>query len=308
MEKMATARRLFHISKLMAGRSSLCMANQYTSGKPVLGASLQSQAVNLYYNVHKGNKQPRQPIVIMHGLLGTGKNFDGLAKQLVRITGRTVVTCDARNHGNSEHSDEMTFSAMASDIVNLLHELKAESCIPVGHSLGGRTAMTLALRNPELVEKLICIDISPIHHGKNNEVLSFLLGMKKLEVPKDLNLSEARKYASNQFSSLIPNQSIRDFILTNLVMKDGRFTWRVNVEVLLKNFKELGKIPDGYPPYGGPVLFIKGSLSDYIKQEDLSDISKVFPRSEVKTIEGAGHWVHYDKPRELLSVLTEFLN
>ncbi|PIK49401.1 putative alpha/beta hydrolase domain-containing protein 11 isoform X2 [Apostichopus japonicus] len=303
---MAT-RRLLHICMLMRRRPA--NAHQYNISSKLLHTTLpQGQAIKLSYRVHRGNLHPEQPVVILHGLLGTGKNFDALAKQLVRTTGRTVVTCDARNHGNSDHSDEMSFSAMVADILNLLQEIKAKSCIPIGHSLGGRTAMTLALTKPEMVGELVCIDISPVHHRTNSEVLSFLLAMKKLEIPKHLNLREARGYASEQFSSLIPNKSIRDFILTNLTMKDGEMTWRVNVNAILKNFRELGRIPKGLPPFRGQTLFIGGSLSDYIKAEDLEDITQHFPRSEVKMIEGASHWVHYDKPRELLSLVTEFLN
>lgn len=271
-------------------------------------SSLQREAVKLSYNVYHGNPTDR-PVIILHGLLGSGKNFDGIAKQLVRLTGRKVVTVDARNHGDSEHSDKMGFEDMALDIVKMLSEIKAKSCTPIGHSLGGRTSMTLALMEPELVDKLAVIDVSPVHLSRNMEVLTFLLGMQNTKMPEGVNIVEARRYVGEQLRSSIPDDNIRDFMLTNLVQRNGEMMWRVNIDAMLKYFRELGRIPEDKPPFTrGPALFIGGSLSDYITEKDHPNIYRYFPKAEIKMIEGASHWVHYDKPQELVRLLAQFIS
>ncbi|KAJ8043682.1 Protein ABHD11 [Holothuria leucospilota] len=269
---------------------------------------LQREAVKLSYNVYHGNPTD-QPVVILHGILASRTNFDGIAKQLAKLTGRKVVTVDARNHGDSEHSDKMGYEDMALDIVKMLSEIKAKSCTPIGHSLGGRTSMTLALMEPELVDKLAVIDVSPVHQSQSKEVLDILLGMQNAAMPERANIVEARRYVGEQLRSSIPDDMVRGLLLNNLVQRNGQMMWRVNVDAMLSHYRKLGSIPEDKPPFTrGPALFIGGSLSDYITEKDHPNIYRYFPKAEIKMIEGATHWIHYEKPQELVRLLAQFIH
>ncbi|XP_018561001.1 protein ABHD11 isoform X2 [Anoplophora glabripennis] len=253
------------------------------------------------------------PLVIMHGLFGSKGNWNSLCKVYQQKTNpeRKIIAIDARNHGDSPHNDNHTYAHMAADIKALLDQLHLEKVALMGHSMGGRTVMLFALKYPELVEKLIVADISPITTSTDlKRVLKILLTLRNLKLPRNMPLSAAKKTVGESLMPLVKSRDIANFLLTNLVQKsDGSYGWRCNIKVLLDNFENITTFPAiHHIVFDGPVLFLGGAKSDYIQKSDFPKILKFFPNAELKFIEGAGHWLHSEKPAEFLQLTLEFLN
>jgi esterase len=238
------------------------------------------------------------PVVCLHGLLGSGRNWVGVANALApRLE---VVLPDLRNHGASPWSDEVGYPAMAEDVAGLLDELALPSARLVGHSMGGKVAMTLALTRPERVERLVVVDIAPVayRHGFEGYINAMLA--------VDVDRLTRRAEADAALTPAVPDPSVRAFLLQNLEQRDGRFAWRPNLQALLAGMGTITGVPDlpGARPYRGPCCFIRGARSDYVRDEHLPRIRALFPSAEVRTIEGAGHWVHAERPQAFLEALT----
>ncbi|XP_064022109.1 sn-1-specific diacylglycerol lipase ABHD11 [Pogoniulus pusillus] len=247
------------------------------------------------------------PLVMLHGLCGNRTNFQTVAKTLVRRGSGKVLTVDARNHGSSPHSPLMTYEAMSLDVQHLLTHLGITKCILLGHSMGGKTAMTLALQRPDLVERLISVDISPSISTSVSEFSAYISAMKSLKIPDGLSRSAARQLADDQLSSVIQLPGLRQFLLTNLVEVEGRHVWRVNLEAISNHLADIMNFPVFHKPYLGPVLFLGGSNSPYISSKDYPEIQRLFPRADIQYIEGAGHIVHQDKFEEFITAVSKFL-
>ncbi|XP_044312120.1 protein ABHD11 isoform X2 [Varanus komodoensis] len=262
--------------------------------------------VPLSYSVYDG-PSPQPPLVFLHGLFGSKSNFSSLAKKLVLQTGRKVLTVDARNHGDSPHSPSMSYEAMSGDVQLLLRQLRLSRCVLVGHSMGGKTAMALALTWPELVERLVCVDIGPSRTAGITRFHSFIAALRAVDIPSGIPRSTARRLAEEQLQPAIQEPAIRQFLLTNLVYAEERFTWRVNLESISQHLDELLGFPDFQAPYLGPVLFLGGSQSGYISARDRPEIGRLFPEAEVQHVPDAGHWVHADQPQQFLAAVCRFL-
>ncbi|XP_053131015.1 protein ABHD11 isoform X2 [Hemicordylus capensis] len=221
--------------------------------------------VPLSYAVLDG-PSPQPPLVFLHGLFGSKSNFQSLAKKLVAQTGRKVLTVDARNHGNSPYSSLMTYEAMSADVRLLLCQLHLQRCVLVGHSMGGKTAMVLALQELELVDRLVCVDMSPSETTAVTSFQSFLTAMKAVDIPRGIPCSTTRRLAEEQLRPAIQEPAIRQFLLTNLVYTEDQFMWRVNLEAVSQHLKELMGFPDFQTSYTGPALFLGGSRSGYISR------------------------------------------
>ncbi|XP_012597685.1 sn-1-specific diacylglycerol lipase ABHD11 isoform X3 [Microcebus murinus] len=156
-------------------------------------------------------------IVFLHGLLGSKTNFKSIAKALAQQTGRRVLTVDARNHGDSPHSPDMSYEAMSQDLQGLLPQLGLVPCVLVGHSMGGKTAMLLSLQRPELVERLVAVDISPVETTSTSNFEAYMAAMRAIDIPDEVPRSCARKLADGQLSSVVQDMAVRKFLLTNLV-------------------------------------------------------------------------------------------
>nr|CAG4645590.1 EOG090X07NZ [Lynceus sp. MCZ IZ 141354] len=248
------------------------------------------------------------PLVIMHGLLGTRSNWNSLAKAIHAQTGRKVITVDARNHGDSPHSDEMNYEVLASDIEELLVDLQIPKATVIGHSMGGRAAMALALSNPSVVDSLIVVDVSPVNISPELRNLhTYFRAMKSFKIDPNLPRSSARKMADQHLEPVVQNFMIRQFLLTNLVEDQGGFKWRVNLDVLEKSLDEIAKFPKYSTKFEEDTLFIGGEKSDYIRYEDHTPIRQLFPKATFTYIAGAGHWVHSEKPYEFLGTVIPFL-
>uniref|UniRef100_A0A8B9TLU9 sn-1-specific diacylglycerol lipase ABHD11 n=1 Tax=Anas platyrhynchos TaxID=8839 RepID=A0A8B9TLU9_ANAPL len=243
-----------------------------------------------------GPAGPRPPLVLLHGLFGSRGNLQ-----------TAVLTLDARNHGGSPHSPVMTYEAMSLDVQQLLARLGIAKCIVLGHSMGGKTAMALALQRPDLVERLISVDISPVSTTLVSEFSAYISAMKSVNIPAGLSRSAARQLADSQLSPAVQHPQLRQFLLTNLVEVEGRYVWRVNLEAISHHLEDIMSFPVFHKPYPGPTLFLGGSNSPYISSKDYPEIQRLFPRADIQFIEGAGHIVHQDKFEEFITAVLNFL-
>lgn len=226
-------------------------------------------------------------------------------------THRKIIAVDARNHGDSPHSDQLSYPHLAEDTRALMAGLNIQIATLIGHSMGGRAVMLAALTYPELVRSLVVVDISPVGTSRSIHLIgTFLQAMKRVELPPGVPLLTAKKIADTQLSKVVHDVGIRQFLLTNLVeAEEGGCKWRVNLDVLQSCF---GRYVADFPPlnktYEGPTLFVAGAQSDYIRSSEHDAIRKLFPNAEFITIQGAGHWVHSDQPAEFIQIVGSFLS
>lgn len=240
-----------------------------------------------------------EPIIILHGLFGMLDNWQTVGKQLAEDY--RVILVDQRNHGKSFHSEEMSYELMAEDLKELMSELNLEPVHIVGHSMGGKTAMTFATSYPDLAKSLIVVDIAPRTYIGGHEALF------KALLAVDIDHVDSRKEVDEQLSQSIDDDGVRLFLMKNLTRhSEGGYRWKANFKVLHTHYDHLmgSDISDSNLI---PTLFIRGEASDYIQEEDEILIYELFPLAEIEDIEGAGHWVHAVKPKELLEIVRSFL-
>lgn len=242
-----------------------------------------------------------EPVIILHGLFGTLDNWQTIAKQLAENF--SVFILDQRNHGRSPHADVHNYSALAED---LRHFMEAhwmyDGAHVIGHSMGGKTAMQIALTYPDLVKKLVVVDIAPkAYQGGHYEIFEALQAM-------DLDNIPDRKAAEAFLAERISEEDVRLFLMKNLTRKpEGGFEFKMNLPVLWEHYPDILAEIKG-EPFEGETLFIRGGKSKHVTlPEDEVLIKKLFPNSEIKTVEGAGHWVHAEKGEELLGMVRDFL-
>ena len=231
------------------------------------------------------------PLLIAHGLFGSARNWGVIAKRLSEA--RRVITVDMRNHGSSAWHDSHSYSDMADDLAQVLNE----PADILGHSMGGKAAMVLALQNPSLVNRLVVADIAPVsyNHTQNGPIAA----MRRV----DLTSITVRSDAKDQLGDLEPG--VADFLLQSLDMKERR--WRLNLDVLAAEMDKIIGFPDVPGQFTGPTLFLSGGLSDYVQREARPAIKDLFPAAKFAKIPGAGHWLHAEKPREFTAAVSAFL-
>lgn len=239
------------------------------------------------------------PVIILHGLFGFSDNWQTVAKGLSEH--HLVVTPDLRNHGRSPHADTHSYAAMAEDLRLFMEKHWMFSATIIGHSMGGKVAMQLALSHPEMVDRLVVVDMEPGKAEDNHS--SIFRALLDLDLSKMASRTQIESYLTDR----IPDTGTRQFLLKNVTREDdGRFNWKMNLPVLWKHYSDILAAVTG-DPYDKQALFIRGSRSDYIKDADIPLIHSLFPKADVVTVEGAGHWVHADKPDEMLNLLKAFL-
>lgn len=246
-----------------------------------------------------GEDAAKDPLVIIHGLYGSAANFRGLAK--IYATDFNVYCLDLRNHGNSPHSDEITYSLMAADVAKFMDDQGIDKAHILGHSMGGKTAMQLALNHPERIDKLVLGDIAPVlyphHHEKIFEGL----------VALPLDEISSRGDADRKLAEHVDEAGVRAFLLTNLKRNDdGAFEWRINLPALISEYDNIAAAPEGIS-FDGETLFIRGANSDYVADEYIPEILEMFPNARIETIDDCGHWLHSEKPKEFSEILLRFL-
>ncbi|MGW8122526.1 alpha/beta fold hydrolase [Roseivirga echinicomitans] len=240
-----------------------------------------------------------QPLIILHGLLGTSDNWLTLGKKYAEHY--KVYILDQRNHGQSFHDDEFSYPALAKDLLNFMNSQNIEKAHILGHSMGGKVAMTFAIEHPGRVDKLIIADIGPQTYPPHHTVI--FKGLFSLDLA---NLS-SRNEADEKLAEYIPEIGVRQFLLKNLARNNDSFEWKVNLEVIAKEIDKIGLGLSHNAVYENSTLFIRGGKSDYIKDSDFNLIHSTFKNSKIETIGGAGHWLHAEKPDLFLKISLDYL-
>lgn len=243
------------------------------------------------------------PLVMLHGLLGQGKNLATAATGLA-ARGRAVTTYDLPNHGRSAWTERLSFQDMA-------EVLAGELTGPVdllGHSMGGKVAMVLALTRPELVHALVVVDIAPtsalgaLTEGESEHE-------RHLRVMRALDLAAvtSRADADAVLAEEIHSERVRGFLLQNLARTPDGWAWRANLDVLARDLEALAGFPDVGSPYEGPTLFLAGGDSDYVTEDSRSERVRLFPSARLVRLKGVGHWVHSEAPELFVEAVDRFL-
>ena len=239
-------------------------------------------------------------LIILHGLFGTSDNWQTLAKQFAK--NYTVFIIDLRNHGRSPHDDEFNYKVMAEDLKAFMEDHWIYETRIIGHSMGGKTAMQFALDYPDMLEKLVVVDIAnQSYEGGHEAIFKALMSL-------DLDKIENRKDADEILKSQIEDFGVRQFLLKNLTRnKEGGYEWKMNLPVIHENYQAILEKIESEEVFEKATLFIKGGLSKYITNENFAITQASFPNSKLETIEDAGHWVHAQAPKKLLQIVEEFL-
>lgn len=241
-----------------------------------------------------------EPIIILHGLFGTLDNWQTIAKKLAEEY--MVFIVDQRNHGKSPHSDEFSYQVMANDLKEFMFQQHIYEATIIGHSMGGKVAMRFALDNPDMVTKLIVVDIAPKKYKGGHQMI--FEAMFEL----DLNTLTDRKSIDEALKIKIPEDGVRLFLMKNLArQKEGGYRWKMNLSVLYREYQEILSNIESDEVYDESVLFIRGENSKYIQDEDVLDIQEHFPLMQLETVSNAGHWVHAENPKEFLDKVRIYL-
>ena len=239
-----------------------------------------------------------KPLIILHGFFASSRNWRQVAEKL-SVTYHVYVL-DVRNHGESPHHPVMNYAAMAADVVHFMDVHGLSESHLLGHSMGGKIAMWLALNNPDRVDKLIVADISPTCYTHSFDPL--ITALKALPLSEITN----RKQAEQWLAPYIPELSYRQFLLQNLVLKEGAYYWRVDLDIFYSQGHHIIEFPwvEHVEPYLGSALFLAGGDSNYVKTDD---IEPLFPKANLKVIAKAGHWLHVQQPIEFLTQVETYL-
>ncbi|WP_307827755.1 alpha/beta fold hydrolase [Nocardioides sp. SYSU D00038] len=242
-------------------------------------------------------------LAFCHGLFGQGKNWTTIARGLA--ADHRVLLVDMPHHGRSAWHDSFDFIQVADELAGLFDE--DDPVRLVGHSMGGKAAMVLALRHPQLVERLCVVDVAPVAYRSRSEFAGFIAAMQAI----DLERLERRSEADGAMADAVPDPTVRSFLLQNLRRDDAGWSWQPNLEVLGRDLDVVGGWPEealaGAAPYDGPVLWVAGQNSGYVREEHAEAMRRWFPLHRRVTIKGAGHWVHSEQPEVFTEVLRRFL-
>ncbi len=237
------------------------------------------------------------PLVILHGMLGSSINWRGIAKRLSHAC--RVFAVDLRNHGQSPWHDSMSYAEMAEDVADFIQRRNLTGVSVLGHSMGGKTAMMLALEHGNLVERLMVVDIAPVDYPSDH--LDYVEAMQAI----DLNAIKNRVDADAAMRGHVPQIDTRLFLLRNLVRRDGHFDWNVNLSALALNMQGLAGFPNIAPGhhFARETYFIHGTLSHYVRSAHMEVILDLFPKAILIPIPNAAHWVHFDQPEPFIEAV-----
>ncbi len=254
----------------------------------------------MLHHLTTGTPRPgTPPLLIAHGLFGSARNWRAIARRLGNE--RLMISVDMRNHGESPRADSQGYHDMAADLAEVIGAHGGRADV-LGHSMGGKAAMVLALTRPETVRRLIVADIAPVAYGHGNTHRALIAAMQAL----DPAAFATRAEADTALVRHVDDPAIRAFLLQSLDTQDGR--WRLNLDVLSRELERITGWPDPAGRFEGPALFIAGSRSDYIRPEHRTAIKALFPAARFVKIPGAGHWLHAERPREFSETVRAFLD
>ena len=239
------------------------------------------------------------PVILLHGLFGSNENLGGLARALA--DDHLVIGMDLRNHGRSPHGTPIDYATLAEDVRETMDAEGIERADVIGHSMGGKAAMELALAKPDRVRRLVIIDIAPIaYEGRHDDELGAMRGL-------DLAAVRSRADADRALAGQVPNAAVRQFLLKNLVRVDGGFAWRIPLEIIEHEYADIAAAPPSPGPYEGPALLLRGAASGYVPASAEPAIHERFPNARIETIADAGHWPHVEQPEAVLDRIVRFL-
>lgn len=258
--------------------------------------------MKLFYR--KYGEAGAQPLIILHGLFGASDNWVSYSRRIAD-EGFEVYAVDQRNHGQSPKSSVFNYLALTDDLYDFIEEHGIENPVLMGHSLGGKVAMRFTLENPELVKRLVVVDISLKAYPPRYQHLKIINAIRAVD-PTQI---KSRHEAEEKFANLIPETRVRQFVLKNLhrISQNG-FEWRLNIEGIASNLDEMFDGIDVDEIFTKPTLFVKGGNSDYILLEDFPHIRKNFPRAEIITIDGTSHWVQVEAPERFFQLTSGFMS
>ncbi len=257
--------------------------------------------MELFYR--KFGNEGDQPLIILHGLFGISDNWVTFGRRIA-MEGFQVFIPDQRNHGRSPHSGNFNYLALTDDLFEFIDDHEIENPMLLGHSMGGKVAMRFTLENPELVAKLIVVDISLKAYPPRSQHKKIIAAMRQVNLSK----AKSRREVEEQLEPLLPEKRIRLFVLKNLHRTNQNdFEWRLNLNGIETNLDDMFDAIETGQVFKKPALFIKGGASDYILPEDFDNIRQNFPFAEIITIAGASHWVHVEAPERFYQLAWGFL-
>ncbi|MWD26445.1 alpha/beta fold hydrolase [Aquicoccus sp. SCR17] len=244
-----------------------------------------------------GEPTSEPPLIIVHGLFGSARNWGVIAKRL--SDERQVIAVDQRNHGDSPHADSHDYEDMAADLAELVERIGGPVDM-VGHSMGGKAAMVLALTRPELLRRLVVADIAPVPYDHDQS--QHIAAMQAV----DLAGVEKRSDVADQLAETVEDKALQSFFTQSVDVKEKR--WKLNLDVLERDMPKILGFPEVEGSFDGPTLFLSGGESDYVRSEHRETIRAKFPHARFAKLPGAGHWLHAEKPRDFEAAVRTFLN
>lgn len=248
--------------------------------------------------IEHGSPSDLPALLIVHGLFGSARNWGAIQRRMA--TDRRTIAPDMRNHGDSFRAGSQSYSDMAADLAEVIEGIGGPVDV-VGHSMGGKAAMQLALTRPELVHRLVVADIAPVAYGHSQADLT--RAMRNL----DLRGLAARSEADRRLAASVDDPGVRAFLIQSLDLKSDPPRWKLNLDVLEHEMDRITGWPGTEGRFTGPTLFLSGALSDYVRPEHRPEIKRLFPNVKMAKLPGAGHWLHADRPREFEAALRAFL-
>ncbi|KAJ5143726.1 uncharacterized protein N7515_002513 [Penicillium bovifimosum] len=267
---------------------------------------LQSELAYQVFGPENG-QAVRLPILFLHGLFGSKQNNRSISKALARDLKCQIFALDLRNHGQSFHAPEHNYNVMAEDVQEFIKQQKLDKCVLIGHSMGAKAAMAVALRSPETVSALIPVDNAPVNAALASDFPKYVRGMQKIEAEKVTKQSDADKILGDYEESL----PIRQFLLTNLIRseEDNTLKFRVPLSIIGGSLDNMADFPfkqSDNLKYEGPTLFVRGTKSRYVSDKTMPAIKAFFPNAQIADVE-AGHWLISEKPEDFRQAVVKFL-
>ncbi len=247
--------------------------------------------------ISHGSPTDLPPLLIAHGLFGSARNWGVIARRL--SNSRQVIAVDMRNHGDSPWTERHRYPEMADDLAEVIGQSGGPADV-VGHSMGGKAAMMLALRHPHALRRLVVADIAPVSYDHSQ--MPFIAAMRAV----DLDRVSRRSDAEAQLAELGVEKALQSFFTQSLDLAQGR--WKLNLDVLAREMPSIMAFPDTPTQWDGPALFLSGGASDYVRPDHRPAIRAWFPRARFAKLPGAGHWLHAEKPRDFEAALRTFLS